>query len=102
MKTPDDLLKQAIDDLNSELNQVNTPDLTNRIISRARNQSNSNQSIITLKRFAIAAAILLSVLNGTVVWSTMSETNDQNQTSELETVYQNSSDWSTLLTLNEN
>jgi hypothetical protein len=90
-----DLLAQS---LSKQLDNVDIPDITEKVLASRRTKS---ATVFTLKRFAVAAAILLSSLNGGILWYSWNYSQELNQTELIDSLYSTDSDWTTLLTLNE-
>jgi hypothetical protein len=91
-------LDQAAKTLRSVLDAITIPDVTLKVLA-TRNQISA--PVFSIKRIAIAAAILLSALNGSVLWYSWNYSQDKNQTELIDSLYSNDADWKTLLTLNE-
>jgi len=90
-----DLITQS---LSRKLDSIEIPDITEKVIGARKNYSTT---IFSLKRMTVAAAILLSSLNGAVLWYSWNYSQEKNQTELIDSLYTTDADWSTLLTLNE-
>jgi len=84
--------------LSRQLDSVEVPDVTEKVLGAKRNHS---ATVFSLKRFAVAAAILLSSINGAILWYSWNYSQEKNQTELIDSLYSTDSDWTTLLTLNE-
>jgi hypothetical protein len=89
-------LDKAINSLKTELKNDKIPDFTSHI---QRNLiSRKSAKVISIRRYLIAAALLITFLNVSAVWYVWSNQSSFESVTAIEELYANESNWNTFLT----